>query len=264
MGSGSDYSVFIDHLGVASLDLGYGGEGGGGIYHSIYDDFYWYTNFSDTDFSYGRALAQTVGTAVLRLADAELLPFEFTAFADTIHTYAEQLKKLLHDKQDAVRERNLELDEGAFAATVDPREPRVAPTREDPPPYLNFAPLDNATEALTRSAARYQKALDKAQTRGAAVLAGASLQQVNQTLIASERQLTSPAGLPGRPWFKHQIYAPGFYTGYDVKTLPAAREAIEQKKWREANTALEEVGKVLDAEAALIQRAAEEMETALK
>lgn len=264
LGSGSDYTVFVDHLGIASLDLSYAGEDGGGIYHSIYDDFYWYTHFSDTDFSYGRALAQTIGTAVLRLASADLLPFDFTAFADTIHTYSEQLKKLLKDKQEAVRERNQEIDEGVFTATNNPREPLVPPTREDPPPYLNFAPLDNAADALTRSAQRYQKALEKAQANGAAALARASLSQVNHTLIQSERQLTSPEGLPGRPWFKHQIYAPGFYTGYDVKTIPAVREAIEQKKWGEADAALVEVGKILDSESALILNATEELESATK
>ncbi len=264
LGSGSDYTVFVDHLGIASLDLGYGGEDGGGIYHSIYDDFYWYTHFSDTDFRYGRALAQTVGTAVLRLADADLLPFDFTDFADTIHTYADQLKKLLKDKQEAVRERNQEIDEGVFAATADPKETHVPPAREDPPPYLNFAPLDNAADTLTRSAARYQKALEKAQANGAAALAHASLQQVNQTLIESERRLTSSEGLPGRPWFQHQIYAPGFYTGYGVKTLPAAREAIEQKKWKEADVALAEVGKILDSESDLILRASDELENATK
>ena len=264
LGSGSDYTVFVDHLGIASLNLGYGGEDGGGIYHSIYDDFYWYTHFSDTDFQYGRALAQTVGTAVLRLADAEVLPFDFVGFADTIHTYSEQLKKLLRDKQEAVRERNKEIDEGVFTAANDPKQPLVPPAREDPPPYLNFAPLDNAADALTRSATRYQKALEKAQANGAAALAHASLQEVNQTLIQSERQLTSPQGLPGRPWFKHQIYAPGFYTGYEVKTLPAVRESIEQKKWKEADAALVDIGKTLDAESALIQTAAEELEKAIQ
>jgi N-acetylated-alpha-linked acidic dipeptidase len=264
LGSGSDYTVFVDHLGVASLNLGFEGEDGGGIYHSIYDDFYWYTHFGDPDFSYGRALAQTAGTAVLRLADADLLPFEFTDFADTIHTYDEQLKKLLKDKQETARERNIELDEGVFTAAVDPKETHVPPEREDPPPYLNFAPLDNALDALTRSATQYQKALAKAEGNGGVGLARASLQQVNQTLIESERRLTRPEGLPGRPWFQHQIYAPGFYTGYDVKTLPAVREAMEQKKWKEADAALVEVGKVLDAESALILRAYQELENATK
>jgi N-acetylated-alpha-linked acidic dipeptidase len=262
LGSGSDYTVFIDHLGIASLNLGYGDEDGGGIYHSIYDDFYWYTHFSDTDFSYGRAMAQTAGTAVLRLAGADLLPLEFKDFADTVGTYSESLKKWVKDKQVAVRERNQEIEEGVFTATVDPKETFVPPAQEDPPPYLNFAPLDNAVEGLTRSAARYQKALEKAQASGSVALTQASLQKVNQTLMDSERQLTRPEGLPGRPWFKHQVYAPGFYTGYDVKTLPAVREAMEQKKWREADAALVEIGKLLDAESALILRATEELENA--
>ncbi len=262
LGSGSDYTVFIDHLGIASLDLGYGGESGGGIYHSVYDDFYWYTHFGDTDFTYGRALAQTAGTAMMRLADADLLPFDFTGLADTIHTYDDELKKLLKDKQDAVRERNLEIDEGVFAATNNPREPLVLPAKEDPPPYLNFAPLDNAVDALERSAARYQKAIEKARANGGAALAHASLQQLNELLIESERKLTSAAGLPGRPWFTHQIYAPGFYTGYGVKTLPAAREAIEQKKWKEADEGLAEIGKTLDGESALIMMATAELERA--
>ena len=157
LGSGSDYTVFIDHLGVASLDLGFGGEDGGGIYHSIYDDFYWYTHFGDPDFIYGRALAQTVGTAVLRLADANLLPFDFTDFADTINKYDDQLKKLLKEKQDAARERNLEIEEGVYTASADPQQKYVPPDREEVPPFLNFAPLDNAAEALTRSAARYRE-----------------------------------------------------------------------------------------------------------
>ena len=264
LGSGSDFSVFIDHLGIASLDLGYGGEGGGGIYHSIYDDYYWYTHFNDTDFKYGRALAQTVGTAVLRLAGADLLPFDFTAFADTIHTYDEQLKKLLAGQQAAARERNQEIDEGVFTATLDPAEPLVPPAREETPPYLNFAPLDNAADLLTHCAERYQKALEKAQANGGAELARASLEHVNRMLIESERRLTSPEGLPGRPWFKHQIYAPGFYTGYDVKTLPAVREAIEQKKWKEADAALVDLGKTLDSESALITSASEELEAATR
>ncbi len=264
LGSGSDYTVFLDHLGIASLNFGFGGEDGGGIYHSIYDDFYWYTHFGDPDFSYGRALAQTAGSAVMRLADADLLPFEFSGLADTIHKYDEQLKKLLKDKQEAVRERNLEIDEGVFSAADDPKETHIAPHREDPPPYLNFAPLDNAADALTHSAALYQKALAKAHAAGFKAQANASLQQVNQTLIQSERRLTRPEGLPGRPWFQHQVYAPGFYTGYDVKTLPAAREAIEQKQWNEADAALVEIGKVLDAESDLIRRAADELEKAAR
>ena len=157
LGSGTDFTGFLDHIGIASMNLGYGGEDEQGIYHSIYDDFYWYTHFSDTDFVYGRALAQTIGTSVMRLADAEVLPYDFVDFADTVRKYTKDLQKLLADKQEEIRERNHELDEGVFRATFDPRRPTVAPSREEVPPHLNFAPLENAVEMLTKSAERYQK-----------------------------------------------------------------------------------------------------------
>jgi N-acetylated-alpha-linked acidic dipeptidase len=263
-GSGSDYGAFVDHLGIASLNLSYGGEDGGGVYHSIYDDFYWYTHFSDTSFVYGRALAQTVGTAVMRLADAELLPFDFSNFADTIHKYVDDLKKLLKSKQDEAQELDKEIEEGVFTATADPKKSFVPPKPEEVPPYLNFAPLENATEALTQSAQRYGKAVEKANANGGVALAGASLSPVNALLIQSERQLTSPEGLPGRPWYKHEIYAPGVYTGYAVKTMPAVRESIEQKKWKLADEGIVEVGRILAAEAAVINSAAAELEKMIK
>ena len=260
LGSGSDYGAFVDHLGIASLNLGYGGEDGGGIYHSIYDDFYWYTHFSDTSYVYGRALAQSAGTAVMRLADAELLPFDFSNFADTIHRYVDDLKKLLRTKQDEARELNKEIEEGVFTATADPKKTFVSPKPEGIPPYLNFAPLDNATDALTQSAQRYRKAVEKANANGGAVLASASLSSLNALLIQSEQKLTSPQGLPGRDWYKHEIYAPGVYTGYGVKTIPAVRESIEQKKWKLADQSIIEVGRILADEAALISSAADELE----
>jgi N-acetylated-alpha-linked acidic dipeptidase len=263
-GSGSDYGAFVDHLGVASLNLSYGGEDGGGVYHSIYDDFYWYTHFSDTSFVYGRALAQTVGTAVMRLADAELLPYDFSNFADTIHKYVDDLKKLLKSKQDEAQELDKEIEEGVFTATADPKKSFVPPKPEEVPPYLNFAPLENATEALTQSALRYGKAVEKANANGGVALASAPLSPVNALLIQSERKLTSPEGLPGRPWYKHEIYAPGVYTGYAVKTMPAVRESIEQKKWKLADEGIVEVGRILAAEAAVINSAAAELEKMIK
>jgi N-acetylated-alpha-linked acidic dipeptidase len=260
LGSGSDYTVFIDHLGIASLSLGYGGEDDGGIYHSIYDDFYWYTHFSDTDFSYGRALSQTVGTAVMRLADADVLPYDFTGFADTIHKYSDELQKLLKQKQDEVTEQNKELQDGDLVANADPKKRYVPPAFEEVPPHLNFAPLLNASDTLTRSAEHYQKALEAATKNGGLTLAQASIQSLNAKLIQSERKLTSADGLPGRPWFKHMIYAPGFYTGYGVKTIPGVREAIEQKKWKEAERQIAIVGTILQDESLLIDSAAAQLE----
>ncbi len=263
LGSGSDYTAFLDHLGLASMNLGYGGESGGGIYHSIYDDFYWYTHFDDPDLVYGRALAQTAGTAVMRLADADLLPLDFSAFSDAVRKYVDEVEKLASDERDKIREQNLEMEEGVFNATTDPKKTSVPPPRGDVPPHLNFAPLRNGLDALSRSAEHYRTVLGKAQEKGGAALARAALQSVNQKLMTSERALTLPEGLPGRPWFKHQIYAPGFYTGYGVKTLPAVREAIEQKQWKQAEAAVLRVGKVLENEAAQIDSAAATLETAL-
>jgi N-acetylated-alpha-linked acidic dipeptidase len=267
LGSGSDYTAFLQHDGVASMNIAFGGEDGGGIYHSIYDDFYWYTHFSDTNFQYGRALAQTGGTAILRLADADLLPFEFGDFADTMDTYVKELKTLAQKTQADIQERNREIEEGVFQATDDPKKPLVAPPVEAVPPYLNFAPLDNAIGALGRSATEYRKALEKINVNGgsaitAASLSVASLSEVNKLLIESERKLTNAEGLPNRPWFKHQIYAPGFYTGYAAKTMPAVREAIEQKQWKQADAGIVVVAHVLQDEAELISAAAAKLAAA--
>jgi N-acetylated-alpha-linked acidic dipeptidase len=262
LGSGSDYTAFLDHDGVASLNIGFGGEDGGGIYHSIYDDFYWYTHFSDTDFAYGRALAQTGGTMVMRLADADLLPFEFGDLADTVQTYVKELKTLAEKTRDDIRERNREIEEGVFSATNDPRQPLVPPAIESVPPHLNFAPLENAADAVARAAADYKKALDQANNNGGAALASSSLAEVNRMLIETERKLTTAEGLPNRPWFKHQLDAPGFYTGYAAKTMPAAREAIDQKQWKQAEEGIVVISRVLQDEAALISAAAAKLAAA--
>ena len=256
LGSGSDYTVFIDHLGVASLNLAFGGEDGGGIYHSIYDDFYWYTHFSDKDFVYGRALAQTAGEAVMRLADAELLPFDFDDFSDTVRRYVNEVRKLASDAREHTVERNRQIDEGVFAATEDPRIKSAPPKKEEVPPFLNFAPLDNGMAALQRAAEVYAQAIARVSGNSASLPAGAALRQANTRLIAVERALTLKEGLPNRDWFKNQIYAPGFYTGYGVKTLPAVRESIEQKQWQLADRQIVLVGQVLAAAGAAIESAA--------
>src|SRR6267154_1831529 len=248
LGSGSDYTAFLQHDGLASLNIGFGGEDGGGIYHSIYDDFYWYTHFSDTGFVYGRALAQTGGTAVMRLADADLLPFDFVDFADTVQLYLKEPKVLSEKARDDIRERNREIEDGVFKATDDPRQPLVAPSADTVPPHLNFAPLEDAVEAVTHSAGEYRKALEQANANNGAGLAAASLQGVNHLLMESERKLTTSEGLPRRPWFKHQLYAPGYYTGYAVKTMPAVREAVEQKEWKQADEGIAVVARVLQEE----------------
>jgi N-acetylated-alpha-linked acidic dipeptidase len=264
LGSGSDYTAFLDFLGVASVNMGFGGEDQGGIYHSVYDDFYWYTHFADTNFVYGRALAQTAGTAVMRLADSELLPYDFDNFTDTIKRYIDEVRKLATDKRDQIVERNKRIDEGMFTAIMDPRIPMNPPPKEAVPPFLNFAPLENGLAALQRTAEAYDKALAQATENGGAALARAALKEANEKLIQVERALTLKEGLPNRPWFKHQIYAPGFYTGYGVKTLPAVRESIEQKEWKLADEEIAKVGKVLENAGEAIQGATSELTKAVK
>ena len=264
LGSGSDYTAFIDHLGIASLNLGYGGEDGSGIYHSIYDDFNWYTHFDDTDFGYGRALAQTVGLAVLRLADSDLLPYDFSNFTETIRRYIDEVEKLARDERDQIIERNRQIDEGAFAAAADPKKNVAPPAKEPVPSFLNFAPLRNGLAALERTSQQYDQALAHASENGSAALARATLRDVNARLIAVERAMTLSDGLPGRPWFENQIYAPGFYTGYGVKTLPGVRESIEQKQWKQADEQIVRVGKVLENTGEVIQSAATELDRAAR
>jgi N-acetylated-alpha-linked acidic dipeptidase len=254
LGSGSDYSVFIDHLGIASLNIGFGGEGGGGgVYHSIYDDFYWYTHFSDTDFVYGRALAQLAGTAIIRLADAEMLPFQFSDFSDTVRVYLDELKKLAADQRAQVEEQNLEIDEGVYTSSADPRKKYVPPSKEPVPPHLNFAPLEDAIDLLSQSAHKYDAARQR-------IGSGGNVQAVNAKVMESERRLIDAAGLPGRPWYRHMIYAPGLYTGYDVKTIPGVREAIEQKRWQEATEQIQRAATILTKEADLIDEATSKLQ----
>jgi N-acetylated-alpha-linked acidic dipeptidase len=256
LGSGSDFTPFLQHLGVPSLNLGYGGEDDAGIYHSIYDDFYYYTHFSDTSFVYGRALAQTMGTAAMRLADADVLPYDYTNLAETVHGYIDELQKLATGAADAARERNLEIEEGSFAATNDPHSPTVTPPALTVPPHISFAALENAADSLTKAAEHYSKAYDKAMTSGDTSRAKSSLAAVDAILEHSEHVLTDPKGLPMRPWFQHLLYAPGFYTGYGVKTVPEVREAIEQKKYGDVDAAITRVAGVVNAEAALVESAA--------
>ncbi len=264
LGSGSDYSAFLDHLGVPSVNLGYGGLDGGGIYHSIYDDIFWYTSFSDKDFVYGRALAQTAGTAVMRLAGAELLPFDFENFTDTVRRYVSEVEALARDKRAQILERNRLIDDGIYKLTQDPRRPMKTPEKEPVPPFLNFAPLQNGVAALQRVTETYNDAVAQATQNGGSALARAALKDVNSRLIAVERSLTLNEGLPNRPWFKHQIYAPGFYTGYGVKTLPAVRESIEQEDWKLAEESIAKVGKVLENAGEVIQSAAVELTRAVR
>jgi N-acetylated-alpha-linked acidic dipeptidase len=263
LGDGSDFTAFQDFAGIPSMDVGFGGEDEGDQYHSIYDDFYWYTHFSDTDFSYGRALAQTAGITVLRIADADLLPFDYEPQSETIAKYESDLEKLLKDKQDEITERNLELQEGAFTATADPHQTFVPPPVETVPPFMNFSPMKNSLELLKKSAEHYSKALAKFQAAGATTIPQPSLDKINADLLEISRLFLNEKGLPERPWFKNQIYAPGAYTGYGAKPIAAVREYMDEKKWQEADAEIPMVAQIIEQIAAGITKAADDLEAAI-
>ena len=255
LGSGSDWTPFLQHVGVASMNIGYGGEGEGGSYHSIYDSFDHYVRFSDPGFQYGIAQAETTGRLVLRLANADVLPIEFTTFADTLSRYLEDLTKLSENARSENEERNRLIRERAYEIAADPTKTYIPPKPEPIVPFLDFAPLQNAISKLQRSAHEYDRAASSLPSD--ALNASVREAALDQALMHIEQALTLPQGLPRRPWFRHQIYAPGFYTGYGVKTIPGVREAIEQKQWNEANQQIEVVAKVIENYAAQVDRAAE-------
>ena len=264
LGSGSDYSPFLQHLGIPSLNLGYGGEDNGGIYHSIYDDFYWYTHFSDTAFVYGRALSQTVGTAVMRLASADVIPFSFGNLAETAGTYVKELQKLRDTTYDRIIETNRAIDDGIYLAVSDPRSPTAGPKHRDAPQKFDFAPIVTAVDSLTHASARYDRALDAGtvgpRANAAMTSRAAAIRSINLRMLQAERAMTSNDGLKGRPWYRHMLYAPGFYTGYGVKTMPGAREALEQGSWSEVDGEITRIAAALTREATLVSQLAADLE----
>jgi N-acetylated-alpha-linked acidic dipeptidase len=254
LGSGSDFTPFLQHLGIASLNIGYGGEDGGGSYHSIYDSVDHYTRFGDPNFDYGIALAQTGGRIVMRLADADVLPLFFNNFADAVGRYVREVTKLTDDMREETREKSRQIAERTLEIIADPMQVYVVPKAEAPVPYLNFAPLQNSLARLQESARSFDAATIEAANSGR-VLPVEAQKSLDEILIRTERAMTREQGLPRRPWFKHQIYAPGFYTGYGVKTLPGVREAIEQRNWKEASEQVNVIAEMLDRLAGEIDRA---------
>lgn len=224
LGSGSDYSPFFQHLGIPSLNIGYGGEGEGGSYHSIYDSYDHYARFKDPGFAYCHALAKTTGRAALRMANADIVPFDFRSLHKTIQGYAGEVMALTDQLRETTAVENQLIAEKKYVLAADPTEVYHAPIAKEPVPYLDFSSLQNALSAFEKAANSNASAIAKQQ--GSASL--------NQALYKAEQVLLSPNGLPRRAWYRHTIYAPGFYTGYGVKTLPGIREAIEQREWKEA------------------------------
>ncbi len=256
LGSGSDFTPFLQHLGIASLAIEYGGEEDQiGVYHSNYDTYEHYVRFGDPQFAYGVAEAQTVGHTILRMADADVLPFQFAGLATAVGDYVEELHQLTDQKREYAVELGKLLDQRAFALADDPTRPLLSPRLEPPVPYLDLAPLDNAVVRLKASAKAYDELYARLDSAGIELSPQRRL-QVNALLQGMEQSLTVAAGLPGRAWFKHMIYAPGALTGYDVKTLPAVRESIEANTFAQANAFAVTTAGALNAYSERLERVA--------
>jgi N-acetylated-alpha-linked acidic dipeptidase len=233
LGSGSDYTPFIQHLGIASLSIGYGGESDGGEYHSIFDSYDHFKRFKDPQFDYGIALTKTAGRATLRLVNAGVLPFDFKPFQTTLGKYLTEVMTLLDNVRESTDVENQMIHEKRYTLAADPTQKFNPPAAKEAVPYLNFGNLQNAVARLESSTTVFSE-LPAPHSQPNTTLA-----RLNQLLYQSERKLITQAGLPRRPWYRHTIYAPGFYTGYGVKTLPGIREAIEQRNWKEAQEQIE-------------------------
>lgn len=232
LGSGSDFTPFLQHLTLSALSVGFGGESPGGVYHSAYDTLKWYQTYSDTDYSYGRTLSQITGTLLMRLADAPVLPFQFSDTADTLMRYVVELEKLAETKKDS---------------------------------NVDMTPVRNAVEALRKAGVTYEKAYSSLGKVPAATIGGRKeLQALNKLLQSSEQKLGNSDGLPRRDWFKHEIYAPGFYTGYGVKTMPQIREGLEEGRYTEAQGGVRTVSAAVKALAAQVDQAAQALQQVVK
>jgi len=237
MGSGSDYTPFLQHLGIASANLGFGGEASGGSYHTLYDTYEHFTTWNDPGLTYSATLPKVTGRATLRLANAQRLPFEFTGFADNIALYVTELEELADTMRDETAKNNELIDSGVYAAALDPDRSFGAPVRHEPVPHFGFAPLKNALARLQSAATAFDAAAENSTVTSV---------EINNLLYTSERLLTRDEGLEGRAWYKHHIYAPGFYTGYGVKTIPGVREAIEQREYEKVEPQVEIAAGVLN------------------
>jgi len=242
LGSGSDYTAFLQHLGIASLNLGFGGEDqSDGSYHSVYDSFYHVTHFDDPGLVYGAALSKVVGRIVMRAADAPRVPAHYSDFATTVGRYLTQIQKLATDQREKDRTLADLRREGDFTLAASPNDPLAAPADRGITPLIDMLPLDNAVDHLKRAASAADAMLGREDA-----LPPPTQGRINASLAQIDQLLMDPAGLPGRPWFQNLVYAPGTLTGYGAKTLPGVREALEQRRFDDARTYVGRTAKVLE------------------
>jgi len=240
LGAGSDYSPFFQHLGIPSGNVGYGGEGSGGEYHSIYDSYDHFIRFKDPGLLYGVTLAKTAGRMLLRMANADVLPFDYSILTHTVNGYFSEIKSLIEQSRNQVDIENKLIADRVYQLAADPKENLKHPSAKPVVPFIDFSPVENALAQVKKTTDQLSISLRKAD-----LLDVASLKKLNQLLYQAEQKLLDEKGLPRRPWYRHQIYAPGYYTGYGVKTLPGLREGIEESSWAETKERIDVLSKLL-------------------
>jgi N-acetylated-alpha-linked acidic dipeptidase len=243
LGSGSDYSTFAQHLGIPSLNLGFGGQDfSGGSYHSLYDSYYHVMHFDDPGLAYGAALSKVVGRVVLRAADGERVPAHYSGFAAEVARYVDDVQKLDETQRDKDRALANLRREGDFRIVSAPYDPTTAPADKGITPLIDMLALQNASDHLTRAAGAADSVLADEQS-----LPPATQARINAALQNIDELLLDPQGLPGRPWYRNLISAPGTLTGYGAKTLPGIREGIEQRRFDDARTYVQRTAAVIEA-----------------
>lgn len=245
LGSGSDYSGFFQHLGITSMNIGYGGEFGGGSYHTNYDSYHYYTKFRDPGLHYTKALGAVTGRVITRLANADVLPFQFGNMARTVSEYADEMVTAMESTRKEVERHNMLVNNGHYKAAANIREAFQAPTLREEVPYINLSPMQNAVDRLNASGSAFDAAYDT-MAEGGFGMSNANVDKLDKLMYQIEAKLTRPEGLPRRPWYRHHVYAPGYYTGYGVKTLPGVREGIEEYKWDETQEQMAKLAEVLN------------------
>ncbi len=256
LGSGSDYSVFLQHLGIASLNLGFFGQGNGGEYHSIYDNYKFFKKYKDPGFEYGVTLAKVAGRTTLRLANADILPFEFSHFSKTLGRYKKEIEEMADEMRKQVKLHNQWVENQAYQSIRDQNNTYyTTPKKEDPVPNFNFNPLEETLTKLKTLATHYQKAYESLIENPQK----SKIKALNKALYKSERFLSIDKGLPNREWFKNLIYAPGYYTGYGVKTLPGVRESIEEKHFDQVGPEIKKLDQALSKFNTHIQKIIEQL-----
>jgi N-acetylated-alpha-linked acidic dipeptidase len=242
LGSGSDYTAFIDHAGIASASFSF--EGVYGVYHSIYDNLFWTESFGDPEFLYHLAASRLYGLLAMRLATAEIAPLRYAAYGSALARELELLRR------DAIRDRRIWEAATAEPGAAEPGSSAAVEARKKPALAPDWAPLAKAIEAFSARAADLDAALvrlEEGAREGGAPPDAGTLERLNDALVQIERAFLDPKGLPGRPWFRHTLYAPGLTTGYASWPFPGVVQALKDRNLEALQAALRVVVERIDA-----------------